>query len=569
MRRKAFVPSAALALLTAGTAFAAFAPVVPSIPNRPSTLLETSYYVYGPGLDFTDVELSLSISNRRDYNDPVTLYLYWEDRDSGERGYYNVQEGNFIGAVLDLFGSAGSPVSLIAPNLSNFRLFGEDGALGPVPDSISTDTGHYQFVFEVRDAQGARVISRANAMYNHVDGVVQVSGALNADATWTSNNVYYLATPVNVGTESSTTLTIEPGTVILGSNAGQGVLIIRPGSQIIADGTDTHPIVFSSEQPVGVRATGDWGGLVISGRAPTNQVNPVGEGDSGPYGGLQPNDSSGILRYVRVEFAGIRFSEQNELNGIAFQGVGRGTVVDHIQVHFNQDDGAEFFGGTVNVKYLLLTDAQDDSLDWTFGWTGSIQHLVAIQRTSSHDLGIEADNSETNFLAQPTSRPTIYNATWVGNGPIAAADPTADTGGGWLLRRGTLGLISHAIVTNFWEQGVQVDGEPGLAAFGGALDVRNSFFFRNEMGGADEFPPQAALQGVLNRPANNNSTANPLLPNPNHIVQPDVAPLRESPARNVGATAPNDGFFDQVPWAGGVNPEDPWIDDGWTTFSDN
>ena len=137
-------------------------------------------------------------------------------------------------------------------------------------------------------------------------------------------------------------------------------------------------------------------------------------GDTGEYGGTDPEDSSGILRYVRVEFAGIEFSPDNELNGIAFQGVGSGTVVDYVQVHFNQDDGIEFFGGTVNAKHLYCTGIRDDSFDWTDGWTGKGQFWVAQQRGDDADNGFEADNNGDDNEANPRSNPTIYNVTLVG-----------------------------------------------------------------------------------------------------------------------------------------------------------
>ncbi len=155
----------------------------------------------------------------------------------------------------------------------------------------------------------------------------------------------------------------------------------------------------------------------------------------------------------------------------------------------------------------------------------------------------------------------------MGNAPIAARDPSADTGSGILLRRGTLGLISHAIVTNFWEEGLEVDGDESLAAFGGPLDVRNSFFYDNEKG--DGFALEPAVEAVLFRLRGSNRRADVQLPNPNSIVQPDVVPMPGSAARNMGATPPNDNFFDQVTYAGGVDPDNPWIYEGWTTFSDN
>jgi len=162
---------------------------------------------------------------------------------------------------------------------------------------------------------------------------------------------------------------------------------------------------------------------VINGYAPINDCpegaaggsadcTKEGEANSGLFGGDQPNDSSGTLRYVSVRYAGSNVDPENQLNGIAFQGVGDGTTVEYIQVHNNLDDGVEFFGGTVNAKYVALTGNSDDSLDWTDGWVGKLQY-VYIEQTDAGDSGIEADNREGDELATPVSNPSIANMTMV------------------------------------------------------------------------------------------------------------------------------------------------------------
>jgi hypothetical protein len=174
------------------------------------------------------------------------------------------------------------------------------------------------------------------------------------------------------------------------------MLVVRRSSQIIARGTAALPIIFSSSKLDGERARGDWGGLIINGRSTINSCaggtgvcEAFGEGGTGFYGGDDEADNSGVLEYVRVEFAGTLISPDNELNGIAFQGVGSGTTVDHIQVHMNADDGVEFFGGTVNVKHVLVTGVGDDSMDWTDGWRGRAQHIVLQQYDDGGDQGID------------------------------------------------------------------------------------------------------------------------------------------------------------------------------------
>ncbi len=552
-------------LLTAASALPAaafFPPVEPGIPNRPAILLETNFYVFTSALELTEPDLDLTL-DARGYTTPATVYLYWENRSTQAKSYYNQAANSFGSGEVDVFGAAGAPRAIDVTGLGSrlgassntFRLFGDGGALGSLPASLPRATGRYQFVIEIRDSAGDKVIARGNAMYSHVDAVIHKVGNITSSETWTANNAYYLNGPTFI--DGGATLTIEPGTFVFGGNVNQGVLVVKPGSKIMAAGTARMPIILTSEFDVGEREPGDWGGLVISGNAPCNVCPREGEGDSGLFGGNDAADSSGRLSYVRVEFAGIRFTDENELNGIALQGVGSGTVIDHIQVHHNADDGVEFFGGTVDAKYVLITDSQDDSIDWTFGWRGRMQHAVVLQRFDDHDKGIEADNEKSNNNLEPRSHPTIYNLTismWRDSG-----DP------GILLRRGTAITLRNAIVMNAKDYAVDVDGAVTESLVGNLLTIDDSIFFNNRDGFAN-----------VDLHATNILASDPLLPNSRSRVQPDLAPLAGSPARSGGAPIPaavaaatGDGFFDAVTHIGGVSPDDPWVDDGWTTFSDN
>lgn len=280
---------------------------------------------------------------------------------------------------------------------------------------------------------------------------------LSTDIVLTSDNAYVLEDGVFFGGDNkdNATLRIQAGTKIHGAPAA--FLAILRGSKLYAEGTKENPIVFTSLKLTGQKR-GDWGGLVLNGNAPINACNgtvPVCEAVSEgikvepvKFGGNNPEDSSGVLKYVRIEYGGYPISQDNELNGISFNGVGQNTEVDYVQVHMNADDGVEFFGGSVNVKHLVLTANEDDSLDWDMGWTGKVQYLIVDQGQDVVDNGIEADNLKSPMNASPRSMPEISNMTFIGS-PKSAY--------GLLLRRGTGAIISNAIVTGFSKACIDID----------------------------------------------------------------------------------------------------------------
>ena len=395
-----------------------------------------------------------------------------------------------------------------------------------------------------------------------VDGrqVVVLEGKLNADRTLSADYVYLLRGAVFV--EGGATLTIEPGVEIFGEQASNGTLIVAQGSKIVADGTADAPIIMSSDAAIGSRARGQWGGLIINGSAPTNQGVTFGEGDTGAFGGNNPTGSSGVLRYVRVEYAGIEFSPDNELNGIAFQGVGSGTVAEYIQVHMNQDDGIEFFGGTVNLKYALVTGARDDSFDWTDGWTGKGQFWIAQQYGDDADNGFEVDNSSKNNEATPRSAATIYNVTVVGD----PAGPESDNG--MLIREGAAGTYANFIVTGFNKIGLDIDGESSIAqAKSGALVVKNSIFFENGKGNFGDEKDDDGFDEASYAADNGNEEADPGLAAPFSKTAPNFTPGAGANAVSA-ASPPTDGFFEPVNFIGAVSPSNNWVS-GWTTGDQN
>ncbi|WP_334163507.1 hypothetical protein [Phenylobacterium sp.] len=229
-------------------------------------------------------------------------------------------------------------------------------------------------------------------------------------------------------------LTIEPGVRLYGSG-GLDYINVQRGSQIFAEGTPTNPIIFTSRSNLdgnsGADLIGQWGGIVIAGRAPIAScpsgatppnINCVAtfEGGVSLYGGNSPTDNSGRIRYVQVRYPGFEIQPNRELNGISFLGVGSGTVVDHVQVHNSSDDGMEFFGGTVQLKHIVITGADDDSIDTDEGWRGGIQFLIARQRANGGDRVFE--QSSAGVQASLNSRPTIANYTAIGSGRTGAGD---------------------------------------------------------------------------------------------------------------------------------------------------
>lgn len=308
-----------------------------------------------------------------------------------------------------------------------------------------------------------------------VEGYCTLPGTILEDLTLTAEFAYVLSGGVFVGDGAApVVLSIDPGVTIYGEP--QSFLAIQQNSRIEAVGTAADPIVFTSPQPEGSRNRADWGGLILNGKAPINNCSdgtgPVagcsaqGEGSTGTYGGDDPTDDSGTLEYVRVEFGGYEITPENEVNGIAFQGVGSGTRVSHVQVHMSKDDGVEFYGGTVSADHLVITGAGDDSLDWTDGWTGSVSRVLIQQAPDLGDRGIEADNNGDQNAAQPVSSPTLRNITILGAGAESV---------GVLLREGTQADIADVVVQGSGAACLDIDQEATFDhAESGALKISST-----------------------------------------------------------------------------------------------
>jgi hypothetical protein len=495
-------------------------------------------------------------------------FIYIQNNETGERRYYpDFAEGE----VTDIFGNTDNFWLVGVPSAANLPMLGAgawDGnsiaapANGIAPGVV--DRGMYTLGLELRHNDGGILYSR-KTQFVLVDSVDQLTGNITQDTVLNNDTAYLLSGTVFV--QEGATLTIEPGTVILGAFDPLGTLVVAQGGLIDAVGTAASPIIMTSDQAQEAQGRGQWGGLILNGRAPINIGVGEGEGGTGTYGGEDPEDNSGRLSYVRVEFAGREFSPDNELNGIAFQGVGSATQVDHLQVHYNQDDGVEFFGGTVNAKYLLMTSNRDDSVDWTEGWTGKLQYVVIQQQGDEADNGFEGDNKEANRDLLPRSSPTVYNATLIGD-PDSLEGSESDHG--MLIREGTAGTFRNFIVTGFKENGIDIDHPETVAqAQAGALTFANGIVLSPDPNvvpsavnfDVDALPFTGDLIGDLI-----GSDADPVFIAPFDLKYPDFRPILFGTAYDAAniATPPSDGFFDTDVWfLGGVNPFDDFTL-GWT-----
>ena len=268
-----------------------------------------------------------------------------------------------------------------------------------------------------------------------------LTGNITSDATLTEGNSYRLSGGLHV--KAGATLRIEPGVELVAvDDEIPDYILIEQGAKIDAQGTAAHPIVMTSE----LKESGAWGGIHICGYAHTNAgAGVLSEIGNAPYGGDNDADNSGTLRYIRLEYTGFALDEEHEANGVSFYGVGNGTTVEYLQAYKGSDDGFEFFGGSVNVRYLVSTSCSDDSFDWTEGWNGKGQFLVAFQEAESTlgydcDCLMECDNNGNNAAATPVAHPVLANVTLVGN--------NSQTGNrGVRLRAGTEVELYNVIIT--------------------------------------------------------------------------------------------------------------------------
>lgn len=424
--------------------------------------------------------------------------------------------------------------------------------------------------------------------------------------------------------EDGATLTIEPGTIIKGDKATKAALIAKRGGKLIARGTASAPIIFTSNQAAGSRKPGDWGGLILCGRAKNNNdiVNgmPIEGGPDAPHGGSNDDDNSGILSYVRVEFAGTPFATDQEINGITFGSVGRGTQVDHVQVSYSGDDSFEWFGGSVNAKYLVAYHGWDDDFDTDNGYSGKLQFLLGVRHPKIADQslsnGFESDNNGNGTTDQPYTTAVFSNVTLIG--PIGQATDFANTtqyitgngltspDGGRLgtfqaaiqIRRNSRLNLFNSVVTGY-PVGLLLDNQKGTTqkwAEDGILKIKNNVFAGMTVLGSDinkqspTWTDQLSTNGTsvtdatkasfsstfFNLAANNNaylaSISGLMLKQPNSTAaSPNYGPSTGSPVLGKAAFTDallTDSFFSKVTYSGAFassSDSDNWLL-GWTNF---
>jgi hypothetical protein len=292
-----------------------------------------------------------------------------------------------------------------------------------------------------------------------------LTGNIASNKTLLSGKTYFLQGFVYV--KQGVTITIQAGTVIRGDKTTKGTLIIEKGAKIIAQGTSSNPIVFTSNVAAGSRSYGDWGGLVVCGKAKINVPGDTALIEGGPTsyygGGANPNDadSSGIIKYVRIEFAGIPLIPDKEINGLTLGGVGNKTLIDYVQVSYSGDDSYEWFGGTVNAKHLIAYRGWDDDFDTDFGFSGKLQFLVGLRDPNMADISgsnfFESDNDGTGSTNTPTTHPIFCNVSSFGPKVTPTTSVHTNYKRALHIRRNSKLSVYNSIFAG-WPTGLYIDG---------------------------------------------------------------------------------------------------------------
>jgi len=430
-------------------------------------------------------------------------------------------------------------------------------------------------------------ISLANAQ-------VVITDDIATNQTWTSDNVYLLDGLIFV--DSLATLTIQPGTVIkakeqssITTGDGASAIIVRRGGKLIADGTANQPIIFTSELddlsiPDDLINTdrGLWGGIILLGSATTNQpttenqIEGIPNTENARYGGDNDNDNSGTLRYLSIRHGGFSISgvPGDEINGLTMGAVGDQTIIEHIEVYSNLDDGYEWFGGTVNTKWMVAAFCADDDFDWDQGFRGKGQFWFGIKNTDESGRGGEHDGGDDCETCLPFTLTTVSNATFIGAGKNTSPLPGGDGNDRALyFRDNSGGFYYNSIITDFSQTGIKIEdlasGEDSRSRLeNGDLKLENNFWWDFGDGNVlDSIARQGFVASYL-LGTGNNFIQDPMINNISRDASQllDPRPNPNGPAAN-GAVVPSDPFFTQVNFYGAFSPDAGLWTQGWTALS--
>lgn len=560
---------------------------------RLSAWMWSDKYTYQPGQSLT---LRWTVKTNNDLY-PYTVFLYRVNNQTGAKTYYP----KLSSSPVDINGNEqaeGFQPAAVTDKTKAVLL----GAGGIAPAaSIPNEPGMHTFVLEFRDYTATKPLKTCYMKIGIVNGVQTITGPITSSRTLTNDTQWNLSGVVYV--KDGAVLTIEPGTFVFGQPGtppNVSVLVITRNATIEAHGTASRPIVMTSSQPFGQRTRGDWGGLIMLGKAPVNLAagaqfnNPTaGEGyieglqtsADGLYGGNDPTHYCGTLSYVRAEFAGTILSEANEVNSFTWGGCGTKTVAHHLQSSYGNDDAFEWFGGTMNTSHLVGTHFADDCLDFQLGTTGKVQYAVCMQSPDRNGArGVEGDNNQFNELAStPWSNPTFYNVTLLGIDAIGTEDNPTN---GIHLRRGARGTFNNFVITRWRGPGVLLnDANTQAQATAGNIKMNGILLWNTKLdpslggtastlaGNITATNPSAAqtftlgfLNGTPVGGAQNILVADPRLTRPFEYADPDFTGQFGSPIFRTGwVQPPDDGFFDQTArFIGAIGSHD-WTAE-WTSF---
>lgn len=461
-------------------------------------------------------------------------------------------------------------------------------------------TGAGSITLVVTDKNSKATIATA-VLQIDVEGPTEITSAITSNATWTADKKYLLKG--NVYIQAPAELTIDAGTVIMGDKITKGSLVVSRGAKIHAVGTAENPIVFTSSAPSGFRNYGDWGGVVILGKASNNQsanhqIEGISapSGDNGLYGGTSDDDNSGELQYVRIEFAGMALSTDNELNGLTMGSVGSATKIDHIQVSYSGDDSYEWFGGTVNTSYMIAYRGWDDDFDTDFGYRGYNQFLVSFRDPNIADKsgsnGFESDNDAQGDNKTPQTAATFANVTFFGpfmyaplsSGALSSGNISSNYARGAHIRRNSALRVYNSVFAGSNKDGIFFDQTSGSAVFKGNYVARVT-------GSAKPTPIANAAAGgtvyddsnfetdnVIASPANGvdlsamfaGSTNNVwILGTPSAMLTADSPLIGNAKLATLPTFPSGFGFDTSVNYIGAFDATNKWANSTWTNYDPN